>query len=71
MLASKLIAIWNKIIGVNSKINTEITNRTNADNNLQTQINNIKQFITYKANDEVSGLAYSQANPDVFVYWEE
>ena len=52
-------------------LNTEITNRTNADNNLQTQINNIKQFITYKAKDEASGLAYSQANPNVFVYWEE
>ena len=48
MLASKLIAIWNKIIGVNSKVNTEITNRTNADNNLQTQIDSI--------NTQLSGL---------------
>ncbi len=38
---------------------------------LQNNVANIKQFITYQATNETTGLAYSALNPGVFVWWEE
>nr|UVX83070.1 MAG: hypothetical protein [Bacteriophage sp.] len=35
-----------KVTDLTELINQEITNRTNADNNLQSQINELKQLIT-------------------------
>ena len=38
---------------------------------MQTNIANIKQFIIHEAANETAARAYSQANPDVFVYVAE
>ena len=49
---------------INELINREITNRTIADNNLQSQINELKQLIT-KAQGDIDTHAARRDNPHV------
>lgn len=53
-----------KVTDLTELINQEITNRTNADNNLQSQINELKQLIT-KAQGDIDTHAARRDNPHV------
>lgn len=53
-----------KVAGLTELINQEIENRTNADNNLQSQINELKQLIT-KAQGDIDTHAARRDNPHV------
>lgn len=53
-----------KVTNLTELINQEITNRTNADNNLQSQINELKQLIT-KAQGDIDTHAARRDNPHV------
>ena len=52
----------------NADYQTQIDNLNTKNTELKTNINNIKQFNTYEANDEASALEYSIANLTTFVY---
>ena len=54
-----------------SGLTTSISIVENDVLTLQNNVANIKQFITYQATNETTGLAYSALNPGVFVWWEE
>lgn len=53
-----------KVTDLTELINQEITNRTNADNNLQSQINELKQLIT-NAQNAIDTHAARRDNPHV------
>lgn len=53
-----------KVADLTELINQEIENRTNADNNLQSQINELKQLIT-KAQGDIDTHAARRDNPHV------
>lgn len=53
-----------KVTDLTELINQEITNRTNADNNLQSQINELKQLIT-NAQNAIDTRAARRDNPHV------
>lgn len=53
-----------KVTDLTELINQEITNRTNADNNLQSQINELKQLIT-NAQNAIDAHAARRDNPHV------
>lgn len=53
-----------KVTDLTELINQEIENRTNADNNLQSQINELKQLIT-KAQGDIDTHAARRDNPHV------
>lgn len=53
-----------KVTNLTELINQEITNRTNADNNLQSQINELKQLIT-NAQNAIDTHAARRDNPHV------
>lgn len=53
-----------KVTDLTELINQEIQNRTNADNNLQSQINELKQLIT-KAQGDIDTHAARRDNPHV------
>lgn len=53
-----------KVTDLTELINQEIQNRTNADNNLQSQINELKQLIT-KAQGDINTHAARRDNPHV------
>ena len=53
-----------KVTGLTELINQEIENRTNADNNLQSQINELKQLIT-NAQNAIDTHAARRDNPHV------
>lgn len=53
-----------KVANLTELINQEIENRTNADNNLQSQINELKQLIT-KAQGDIDTHAARRDNPHV------
>lgn len=53
-----------KVADLTELINQEIENRTNADNNLQSQINELKQLIT-KAQGDIDTYAARRDNPHV------
>lgn len=53
-----------KVADLTELINQEITNRTNADNNLQSQINELKQLIT-NAQNAIDTHAARRDNPHV------
>lgn len=53
-----------KVTGLTELINQEIANRTNADNNLQSQINELKQLIT-NAQNAIDTHAARRDNPHV------
>lgn len=53
-----------KVTDLTELINQEIENRTNADNNLQSQINELKQLIT-KAQGDINTHAARRDNPHV------
>ena len=53
-----------KVTDLTELINQEIQNRTNADNNLQSQINELKQLIT-KAQGDIDTHASRRDNPHV------
>lgn len=53
-----------KVTDLTELINQEITNRTNADNNLQSQINKLKQLIT-NAQNAIDTHAARRDNPHV------
>lgn len=53
-----------KVTDLTELINQEITNRTNADNNLQSQINELKQLIT-NAQNAIDTHAAKRDNPHV------
>lgn len=53
-----------KVTNLTELINQEIQNRTNADNNLQSQINELKQLIT-KAQGDIDTHAARRDNPHV------
>lgn len=53
-----------KVTDLTELINQEITNRTNADNNLQSQINELKQLIT-NAQNAIDTHAARRDNPHI------
>ena len=55
----------------NANFQSQINNSQNVDTTLQTNINNILQFIKYEAQNGTSAISYSIVNPSVFVFVAE